>query len=342
MNFKRIIYTLILLMVVALELFAGGKDRSGSAGATELLIPVGARGTAIGGSCLSSISGVDAVFWNPAGISGSTMNAEALFSTMNYIADIQFSSFAVIGNFKGFGTLGISGRVLSFGDIIRTDEAHTEGTGETFSPGYSVIGLTYANSLTDKVRVGVTANVVSERIISTSATGVSFDIGLQYNGLAGMNGLKVGMALKNLGPSLKFDGGDLYRVATVDQTLRGGSLLKVDAQPFELPSYFEIGIGYETKLAADQNLFVGTAFQNNNFSDDEYKLGLEYSFKDILYLRGSYQMAPQAATNTYIFGPSFGGGVHYAATGIDIVVDYAYRSNDIFDASHVFTVKLGF
>jgi hypothetical protein len=342
MNFKRIIYLLILLMVIAMEIFAGGRNRAGTAGAQELLIPVGARGTAIGGSCLSSISGVDAVFWNPAGLAGSSLSAEAMFSTMNYLADVKVNSFAVVGNFKGFGTLAFSGRMLGFGDIPVTDETHPDGTGAIFSPNYSVIGLTYSNALTDRVKIGVTANVISERIISTAASGISFDAGIQYSGLGGVNGLKLGITVKNLGPSMKYDGSNLYRWAAADGSLRGSSLLKVDAASFELPSCFEVGVCYETNLASDHKLFVGTSFQNNNYDDDEYKLGVEYAFKDLIFIRGSYQMAPKAPKDYYLFGPAFGAGVHYATSGLDITVDYAYRTNDIFDASHIISLKLGF
>jgi hypothetical protein len=343
MYIKRIIFVLVVLMLSTLEIFAGGKERSGTAGAQELLIPVGARGTALGGSFISSISGIDALYWNPAGIAATNSNAEVMFSNMTYIADIGVSSFAVSGNFAGFGTLAFSLKSLSFGDIPTTTELSPDITADHFSPNYMVIGVTYAKALSDKVRAGLTVNFVSETIARVSASGFAFDVGVQYAGLGGVNGLKIGLAVKNLGPQMKFDGGGMYRWATPDGSGRTvTSLMKVDASGFELPSFFEVGVGYEAALQADHKLTFGSSFQNNNFSDDEYKLSMEYAFRDLVYLRGSYQMAPSAETDTYIYGPAFGAGVHYNTGGVDLALDYAYRYNKFFDASNIITLKVGF
>lgn len=80
---------------------------------------------------------------------------------------------------------------------------------------------------------------------------------------------------------------------------------------------------------------------NNNTSNDEYKIGLEYAFKDLLYLRGAYSMDPQEKTANYLYGPSFGVGTHFIV-GIDIKAEYAYRWTQYFDANQVISVTLGF
>ena len=41
--------------------------RRGTDGALELQLPVGARGSALGGSVASDVTGVEGIFWNPAG-----------------------------------------------------------------------------------------------------------------------------------------------------------------------------------------------------------------------------------------------------------------------------------
>jgi hypothetical protein len=343
MLYKKIIFMLVVLCLSTIEIFAGGKDRVGTAGATELLIPVGARGTALGGSSVSMISGVDAIYYNPAGISGSNLAAQAMFSNMTYIADIDVNSFAVAANFAGFGTLALSLKSLSFGDIPVTTETQPDITSETYSPSYLTLGVTYSTSLSDRVRSGITVNFVNETIARVSATGIAFDIGIQYFGLGGINGLKLGIVAKNLGPQMKFDGGGLFKKATVENDDRTiSSNMKVDAASFELPSYFELGVGYEAMLQADHKLFLGTSFQNNNYSDDDYKLCMEYTFKDLVYLRGSYQMAPTANTDDYIYGPAFGAGVHYSTSSIDLTLDYAYQWHRTFDASNIITLKIGF
>jgi hypothetical protein len=342
MNFKKIIFVLMVLLLSTLEIFAGGKKKSGTAGAEELLIPIGARGTALGGSYIASISGVDATYWNPAGVSNSSLGAEAYFSNMSYFAGINVNAIALSGNFEGFGSLALSIRSVSFGDIPVTDELHPDGSWETFSPSYTTVGLTYSKSITDRVRVGLTANIVTEQIMRVGATGVSFDIGIQYAGLAGVNGLKIGLVVKNLGPQMKYDGGNLYRPSLVQGSNRGTQNLLVESAGFELPSYFEIGIGYDAFVRSDHRITLGSSFENNNFSDDEYKVSMEYAYKDLFFARGSYQMAPTATTEDYLFGPAFGAGIHYNTGGLDLTLDYAYRWNRYFDASNIVSLKVGF
>ena len=58
----------MLSLLMMAEVFASGGKRNGTAGAQELLIPVSARGLAFSGSYVSGISGVDAIYYNPAGL----------------------------------------------------------------------------------------------------------------------------------------------------------------------------------------------------------------------------------------------------------------------------------
>jgi hypothetical protein len=342
MSYKRLFFVLILVIVSALEIFAGGRDRVGTAGATELLIPIGARGTALGGSYSCSASGIDALFWNPAGVSGTTTGAEAMFSHLSYIADIGISAFGLTASFADIGTIGFSLRSFSFGDIPVTSETSPDNTTDMFSPSYTIIGVTYSRSLSDKVRAGLTFNFLNETIANVNAGGFCFDVGVQYFGLAGLNGLRLGITAKNIGPEMKFDGGGLYRSVTPassDRTVN--SLLKVDAAGVELPSYFELSVGYEQNFTADHKVTFATSFQNNNYQSDEYKLSMEYAFRDLFFVRGSYQFVPQNS-DEYLYGPAFGAGIHYNTGGVDMTVDYGYRWNRFFDANHAISIKLGF
>ncbi len=342
MSYKRLFFVLVLLIVSALEIFAGGRDRAGTAGATELLIPIGARGTALGGSYICSASGIDAVFWNPAGVSGSNNGAEAMFSHMSYIADIGVNAFALSASFADVGTIAFTLRAFSMGDIPVTTETAPDITDNVFSPSYTIAGITYSRALSDKVRAGLTFNFINESIASVSANGFAFDVGVQYFGLAGINGLKVGIAVKNLGPQMKFDGGGLFKPSAPTESERTiSSLLKVDAAGFELPSFFELSVGYEQNFTSDHKAIFATSFQNNNYQSDEYKLSMEYAFRDLFFVRGSYQLVPQDSEE-YLYGPAFGAGFHYNAGGLDMTVDYGYRWNRFFDANHIVTVKLGF
>lgn len=342
---KIILRILILVMIifsfVASEIYAGGGKRNGTAGAQELLAPVGARGLALNGSYISGMEGVESIYYNPAGLALMDKSVEALFSQMNYIADIGVSYLAIGTYFEGFGALGFSLKTLSFGDIPVTTVESPQGTGSTFSPSYLTIGLTYSNNLTDRISIGGKIQWISESILRVSATGFSLDAGVMYNNFVDVEGLKVGIVLRNLGPSMSFDGADLLRVAEDPNAFRGEQFYQIDAASFELPSQLEIGLAYQSSLSEEISGLFMTSFESNNFSNDQYKLGAEFNYNELFYLRGAYTFQPEADLDEEnIFGPTFGFGVKIKSA-VDITVDYAYRYARYFDSNHLFAIKVG-
>ncbi len=332
----------VLLGIVGDTAYAGRGDKVGTPAAPELLIPIGSREIALGGSSLSTTSGIEAIYWNPAGVARSSYGAEALFSYMTYIADIGVEYAAVTSTFPEFGTVGLSIKSLSFGDIEITTEDAPDGTGQLFSPAYLTIGLTYSRLLTDRISVGVTTKLITERIDRVSASGVAFDAGIQYTGFANVAGLSIGVAVKNIGPTMQFDGSGLLREASVEDSRRPASNYKIQASSDELPSVIELGVGYRYKIEERSAFSVSTLFQNNNFSDDEYKFGLEYGYDNMFFIRGGYNVSQESIQSSYIFGATFGAGVHYGFSGLDMAVDYAYRDVKFFSANHAISLKLGF
>ena len=160
----------VILIVSLTNVFASGEKRNGTAGAQELLIPVGAKGMAMAGTDIAGITGVEALYYNPAGMSGMEGSVEAAFSIMNYIADINLVYGAVGVNLGGIGALGLSVKTLHFGDIPVTTVERPEGTGAVFSPRFTVLGLSYSNFLTASIKVGVTFNFDNRPVEGASET----------------------------------------------------------------------------------------------------------------------------------------------------------------------------
>jgi hypothetical protein len=305
---------------------------------------------ALGGAYISGINGVEAIHWNPAGLASmGGRTAEALFSRMNYFADIGVSYFAVAGAFPSVGTFALSIRGVGFGDIPVTTEELPDGTGDTFNPQYITAGITYSRQLTDRILVGFTTKLVTEKIVRTSASALAFDAGVQY--IAGASGMKIGIAIKNLGPSMKFDGEDLARTVTIGEAdpLAPQRPLRFSAAEFELPSVVEIGLSYDFKLPSDNLVTVSGAFRNNNYGTDQYQAAAEYSYNNMFFLRGAYSFSNKrdgsdiaSSNEDYIYGPSAGAGVNYDLGGFNVSVDYAYRSTKFFKGNSTIAVKLGF
>lgn len=339
---RRGLFYLALLLVFVLigsTVYAGDESRTGTAGAMELLIPVGARSAALSGSTIASSSGADAIFWNPAGICR-LEGTDVLFNSMSYIADIKVNYFAIASNFGGTGTVGVSLKTLNFGDIPITTVNLPEGTGGTYSPNYITFGLSYSNKFTDRIFGGFSVKYISEKIVETNATGIALDIGIQYFSSVG---LKLGVVLKNVGPQMQFAGQDgAYYVLLPDQeTGSAQRALTLEKAGFELPSTLEFGVGYDLNLPGKIGvLSINGAFQNSNFGDDEYRLGLEYAWNNILFLRGGIMQTQNQDNN--IYGPTFGIGINIPLGGTSIMFDYSYREVKYFVGGNQWIgVKLG-
>ncbi len=344
---RRIVAVCLFIVCMSLTAFGGRNDKAGASAAAELLIPVGPRIIALGGSSLSTVSGIEALYWNPAGLARSPHSANAMFSHMDYIADIGVEYLALSNAFPGFGTIGFSLKALSFGDILITTEDQPDGTGEIASPTFVTIGGTYSRQLADRISFGVTMNLVSERMERVSASGIAFTIGVQYANVGGIDGFSLGVAVKNIGPQMTYDGNGLYRAGSIDDALRPGGFYLIKAASAELPSSMEIGLGYETVLDDANKLRFSGLFQNNNFSNDEYKTGAEYTYNDMFSLRGGYnfvtaQESGHKSIYSDAFGWSFGLGVRTNLSDLDLSVDYAYRAAQFFGGNHALGVIIGF
>jgi len=196
-HLERLSCLLIFSIVFTSQLFGGGQNRAGTSAAPALMIPVGSQYTAMGGANVSSVMGLEAIYWNPAGLSLSKNSAEAIFSYKHYIADMNMNFVAVSGDL-GIGVFGVSFRNLNVGDINVTTMEQPDGTGEILSPTYFVLGLTYSNALTDRISIGANANLINESWGKVNASGFSVDIGVQYQNIFTIPNLSIGIAVKNL------------------------------------------------------------------------------------------------------------------------------------------------
>ena len=336
---------IIIFFIAAGNLFASGGNRNGTAGATELLIPVGARGIALGGSTIANSTGIEALFWNPANIARvEGYSTNVLVSHMDHIADIGIEYGAVSTSIEAFGTIAFSIKSLSIGDVPVTTVENPDGTGALFSPQYITYGLTYARMLSDRISVGVTANLVSEKLYTVDATGYAFNIGVSYSGFANVSGLNIALVMKNIGPQMKYDGSGLLVNANVDGFNRTGQPYKIEASSFELPSTLELGLSYQPVLDDQNSLQISGVFTNNNFYGDEVKGGLEYGYNDLFFIRAGYSLAPELDSDFNTFGINAGAGLKYDIGGANLSVDYAYRANQYegLGDNHVFSVGFGF
>lgn len=333
MKHRIALVALVLLCLGVTSVFAGSDRRIGTAGATELLIPIGSRGTAMGGSIVANTWGIEAVYWNPAGLAV-LEGTEAMFTHQPYLADVDVNFVGVGTTIEGFGTLAATAKIVSIGEIEETTEAMPEGTGSIYEPTLAVIGLTYARILTANVQFGATAMLINERIFEVSATGVAFDFGVIYD--PKWNGVTLGLAIKNYGPEMQFSGSGFERSFEEAGTRR----VSPTSSSFELPSSINIGLAYNFLNAGRNSMTLAGNFRSNNFQEDFWQGGAEYSFNDNLFLRAGYNYSEQ---RDYLYGLALGAGLSYELSeDFRLTAEYSWAETEIFDDNQFFTLKLGF
>jgi hypothetical protein len=345
---KKIIFSIgfiiILFFLIAESIFAGGGRRNGTGGATELLIPVGARGIAMGSSTLSNSYGLEALFWNPANIARvGEYSTNVMFSHMEHIADIGVQYGAVSTDIESFGSIALSIKSLSIGEIPVTTVSNPDGTGAVFTPQFLTLGLTYARMLSDRISVGLTANLVTEKLDLVSATGIAFNIGVTYTNFADVPGLGIAFVMKNVGPQMQFDGSGLLIPAETPSLNRPGQFYKVEAASFELPSQLEIGASYQYIVNEQNALQFSGIFANNNFYGDELKAGFEYGYDKMFFIRAGYSFAYDLDSDYNTYGINAGIGLNYDLGGVLLRVDYAYRAVQYegLGDNHIFSIGFG-
>ncbi len=342
-----LVFALLFIWTVA---EAGSSKRRGTAGAMELLIPVGSRNLAMGAANIAGVRGVEAGYWNPAGLSELDNRIETMFSYQKWIGDINTVYAGFAGKLGDLGSLGLNLTTLDFGEINVTTTDAPDGTGETYTPQYLTLGLTYSKEMTDRINFGATVKLISESIMRQSATGLAFDAGVQYVMMD--EKLRLGIAVRNIGTNMRFDGPDLEIKVQPPGTEPGAASrpFRVPLQEFELPAQVELGLTHDVVDIESIKWTVAGAFLHNNFSFDEYKLGTELVLNKMFAVRGGYVMAQDpdedkfySSTEDFIFGPSFGFGLDYPLNVTTrLKLDYAYRMTKFFDSHQLFTLSLAF
>jgi opacity protein-like surface antigen len=331
---------ILLIVLLNISTFAGDVARKGTTGADQLLIPVGARGIATGGAFLSTLTGLESIYYNPAGLN-LTQGSEAMFSYMSYIADINISYFAASANLGELGSLALSFKTLDFGDIPITTTEFPDGTGSTYSPSFLVGALTYSKVITDRISVGTNLKLISETIGDANASGFAIDVGVQYRF---NQQLSIGASLKNIGTNMAYSGSSLQQRSGIPGSDPGspGGNYEIVAEEFQIPGFFELSAAYNYQFNEQNNVLLGSTFTANNSFEDQFNLGLEYGFMRTFFVRGGYNMLVGGTSDESIFGLTFGAGLNYSFTdGMGLAFDYAFRDvKDFPTPNHIFTVKL--
>lgn len=301
-------------------------NKSGRAALQFLKIGIGARQVALGEASIASIRDVNAVFWNPANIAGIGQR-EASFSYARWFADMNYFAGAAGFRIPNIGIVGVHYASLDYGEMqeaLAIGPSNDTRTGNTFTGGDLLVGLSAAREFTDRLSIGATAKYIREKLFTYSADVVAFDVGTNYD--VGYNGMRIAMSFQNFGPSVKW----------IERTER--------EEGYDIPLVFRLGIAANLVKNAEGFLDAGPdhavtvsadAVHTNDFGDRMH-VGVEYVYADLLALRGGYRFNYEEGN------ASFGVGLHRALSGLVAHIDYAYVHYTYLASPHRFSLSLDF
>jgi len=304
---------LILILVMFLLLPAGlyGQAKVATTGAQFLEIGVSSRAVGMGEAFIALSDDVTAVYYNPAGLT-QIPSTEIAFTHIDYIADINYDFGAIaVPVWALKGVLGFGFYMFNGGDLMETTYEYPSGTGRTFGVKEYALSASYAHQFTDHLSFGLTFKLIESLYENERTLGFAGDVGTIYN--TGFRGFKLAIALTNFGTNM---------VAI--------------KEPYSLPIAFKFG-GTFNIVENEKHLTV-LALEGSHPSDnmDRFAFGLEYSYKNMFFLRIGQKFEIDAG------GFSAGGGVYLPLKNYTLKLDYGFFDFGILESAHRFTVGFNF
>ncbi len=287
-------------------------EKVGTFGGQFLKIGVGARGAGMGGAFVAVADDATSVFWNAAGIARVDPDKSQLsLNHASWPADLSYDQVGYVFHMKKIpGAFAVHARTLTMQPMEVTTAFQPTGTGQTFDAGMLAAGVTYARYFTDKFSAGLTANMIHTGLADLSQQTFSIDLGTLYD--VGAAGMRIGMAIQNIGSTEKF----------IEREAR-------------IPSIFRVGTSATLLKSAEQKLVGSFEFSHPPDNSERVNVGAEYSFHKYLFLRGGY------AFNYDTEGLAGGVGVHFPVS-VAGMADMDYSFTDMLDLGSSHRISLSF
>jgi hypothetical protein len=274
-------------------------------GAAFLLLPVGARSTALGQAAIADGGSSEAVFWNPAGLALLTRSEFAVHYASTFASDNTAITFSLVG--RRLGTAGIAAYLVDYGSQDVVPPGGGVPTGK-LAPKNVELLASYATDIGRALAIGLSYKLIQFRQDCQGDCGTfnpvvgtthAVDVGAQV-AIGGPDALRIGVAVRHAGFKLQVEN-------------------RAQADP--LPTQVAIGFAYRIPLPP---LRDGTEFGARvlmDFQDDwgEYsspdaRVGLEFGYGRWAHLRAGY---------AFLKSESRGASLGFGVTLERIAVDFA-------------------
>lgn len=283
---------------------AAGQGDPVAGGAAFLLLPVGARATALGQAGVADAGTGEAAFWNPAGLatlpsSEFAVQYAATFASRN-------TALSLFGTSRRLGTVGVTAYLVDYGTQDQVPPGGGVPTGRV-APKNVQLSASYATEVGGAVALGVSYKLVQFRqdcqgdcgaIRDVTGTTHAVDLGAQVT-IGAHDAFRVGMALQHAGFALQLENRD-------------------QADP--LPTKLALGAAYQLPLRAmgadetvDARVLVDVQDQWGEYGSLDARMGVEVGYGGVAYVRAGYAFLPSGTG-----GASLGFGLRLERIAIDL------------------------
>ena len=315
-------------------------DKVATTAAPFLKMGVGARAVSMGGGFVALANDGSSIYWNPAGMAH-TQGTTIAASHNDWMLDISHDYVGIIMSTSPNGKVGLSATSLSMGEqTVRTLE-DPEGTGLKYGVQDLSINLAYARRITDRLSFGMSAKMIQLQAYNELAQAFAMDIGSILE--TDFYGLNIGMALSNFGGDLQFSGRDLIVDTDIDQDIDGNYNSDADlrTEPWPLPLMIRIGVGMDiigsgqsVIKSSSSRLTLALDADHPNDGPEHLNGGLEYAYREIVFLRAGYRHKYDLESLT------MGVGAQLDLRGLGKVrVDYAVVPKERFGSTSILSVE---
>jgi hypothetical protein len=299
-----------------------------------LLVGTSPKASAMGEAFTAYGSGVEGMFYNPAGMAEMNSQFNVTVNYTDWIADINYLSGGVAWNLNNLGVIGINLLTVDYGTIHGTSLLGA-GESDLYPLGYKdngnvsnvgaySVGITYAKSISEQFAFGGTVrfagqnlgqNLLESGMKDNNASKLVFDLGVKYKTF--FNGFAFGMSIRNFASNIKRE--------EIDEQLPLVFALgaSINLMNFILPEH-------------DGALHLATDFLHQNNYSERINVGLEYIFLNMLSVRGGYQ------TNRDLASWSGGVGFNYSLFDYEVEVNYSYSRYEIFNSVNRLSLLFAF
>jgi len=264
--------TSILILFPGLTCYASGP---GTTGANFLKIGVGARATAMGGAFTAISDDATALYWNPAGLARIQGTELSTMYNMHFVEIKQgyvSLAFPLLGGITGLGVNYVDMGTMPYLD----SHGNPIGSG-SFGASDIQTSLAYANKVSPKLMLGISAGMLQDTIAEDKKTAYSGNVGLLFKATESTS---VSLVCQNIGSKLGED--------SLPLTYRGGVAVRLKS----------INIEADAVKAIDDDMY--------------YCAGLEWWIGNVLALRAGYRTGQDIGSAI-----SYGAGVKISKISLD-------------------------